>query len=207
MSKVVSNSNKELVSRLWYLVFALIVYRIGAHIPVPGIDHSKVQQLFESGEGSIFQLFNMFSGGALSNASLLALGVAPYISASIVLQLFTHMYPPLKELRQQGSSGQKKISQYTRYLALGFALVQGYAISKMVMAQGLTLYQGQHFLLLGTMSLATGALFMMWLGEQITERGIGNGISMLIFAGIAVHIPSGIVNLIVQAKEGDITFF
>ena len=207
MSKAVSNSNKELVSRLWYLVFALIVYRIGAHIPVPGIDHAKVQQLFESGEGSIFQLFNMFSGGALSNASLLALGVAPYISASIVLQLFTHMYPPLKELRQQGSSGQKKISQYTRYLALGFALVQGYAISKMVMAQGLTLYQGQHFLLLGTMSLATGALFMMWLGEQITERGIGNGISMLIFAGIAVHIPSGIVNLIVQAKEGDITFF
>ena len=202
MSKVVSNSNKELVSRLWYLVFALIVYRIGAHIPVPGIDHAKVQQLFESGEGSIFQLFNMFSGGALSNASLLALGVAPYISASIVLQLFTHMYPPLKELRQQGSSGQKKISQYTRYLALGFALVQGYAISKMVMAQGLTLYQGQHFLLLGTMSLATGALFMMWLGEQITERGIGNGISMLIFAGIAVHIASGVVNFLVLAKVG-----
>lgn len=207
MSKAARNSNKELVARLWYLVFALVIYRIGVHIPVPGIDHAKVQRLFESGEGSIFQLFNMFSGGALSNASLLALGVAPYISASIVLQLFTHMYPPLKELRQQGSSGQKRISQYTRYLALVFALVQGYAISKMVMTQGLTLYQGQHFLIVGTVSLATGALFMMWLGEQITERGIGNGISMLIFAGIAVHIPSGIINLVVQVKEGDITFF
>ena len=206
-AKISNNSNKELISRLWYLIFALIIYRIGAHIPVPGIDHTKVRQLFESGEGSIFQLFNMFSGGALSNASLLALGVAPYISASIVLQLFTHMYPPLKELRLQGSGGQKKIGQYTRYLAFGFALIQGFAISKMVMAQNLTLYHGQPFLIMGAISLATGALFMMWLGEQITEHGIGNGISMLIFAGIAVHIPSGIVNLIVQAKEGDITFF
>ena len=170
MAKPASNSHKELISRLWYLVFALIIYRIGVHIPVPGVDHEKVRQLFDSGDGSIFQLFNMFSGGALSNASLLALGVAPYISASIVLQLFTHMYPPLKELRQQGSSGQKKISQYTRYLALVFALVQGFAISRMVMAQGLTLFSGQAFLITGTICLATGALFMMWLGEQITER-------------------------------------
>ncbi|MDO4642344.1 MAG: preprotein translocase subunit SecY [Cardiobacteriaceae bacterium] len=198
------NSSGELKVRLWYLVFALIVYRIGVHIPVPGVDHDKVRQLFNSGEGSIFQLFNMFSGGALSNASLLALGVAPYISASIVLQLFTHMYPPLKELRGQGSSGQKKITQYTRYLALIFAIVQGLAISKMVMTQGLTLFSGNSFLLIGTISLATGAMFMMWLGEQITERGIGNGISMLIFAGIAVHIPAGLANLALQAKDGQI---
>jgi len=206
MAKPASNSHKELISRLWYLVFALIIYRIGVHIPVPGVDHEKVRQLFNSGDGSIFQLFNMFSGGALSNASLLALGVAPYISASIVLQLFTHMYPPLKELRQQGSSGQKKISQYTRYLALVFALVQGFAISRMVMAQGLTLFSGQAFLITGTICLATGALFMMWLGEQITERGIGNGVSMLIFAGIAVHIPAGIANLVSQTKDGNISF-
>lgn len=206
MAKSASNSHKELSSRLWYLVFALVIYRIGVHIPVPGVDHEKVRQLFDSGDGSIFQLFNMFSGGALSNASLLALGVAPYISASIVFQLFTHMYPPLKELRQQGSSGQKKISQYTRYLALVFALVQGFAISRMVMLQGLTLFSGQAFLITGTISLATGALFMMWLGEQITERGIGNGVSMLIFAGIAVHIPAGIANLVSQTKEGNITF-
>ena len=206
MAKPASNSHKELISRLWYLVFALIIYRVGVHIPVPGVDHEKVRQLFDSGDGSIFQLFNMFSGGALSNASLLALGVAPYISASIVLQLFTHMYPPLKELRQQGSSGQKKISQYTRYLALVFALVQGFAISRMVMAQGLTLFSGQAFLITGTICLATGALFMMWLGEQITERGIGNGVSMLIFAGIAVHIPAGIANLVSQTKDGNISF-
>ena len=193
MAKPASNSHKELISRLWYLVFALIIYRIGVHIPVPGVDHEKVRQLFDSGDGSIFQLFNMFSGGALSNASLLALGVAPYISASIVLQLFTHMYPPLKELRQQGSSGQKKISQYTRYLALVFALVQGFAISRMVIAQGLTLFSGQAFLITGTI-------------EQITERGIGNGVSMLIFAGIAVHIPAGIANLVSQTKDGNISF-
>ena len=196
MAKPASNSHKELISRLWYLVFALIIYRVGVHIPVPGVDHEKVRQLFDSGDGSIFQLFNMFSGGALSNASLLALGVAPYISASIVLQLFTHMYPPLKELRQQGSSGQKKISQYTRYLALVFALVQGFAISRMVMAQGLTLFSGQAFLITGTICL----------GEQITERGIGNGVSMLIFAGIAVHIPAGIANLVSQTKDGNISF-
>ena len=116
------------------------------------------------------------------------------------------MYPPLKELRQQGSSGQKKISQYTRYLALVFALVQGFAISRMVMAQGLTLLSGQAFLITGTICLATGALFMMWLGEQITERGIGNGVSMLIFAGIAVHIPAGIANLVSQTKDGNISF-
>lgn len=206
MAKPVSSPYKELTSRLWYLVGALIVYRIGAHIPVPGVDHEKVRQLFESGEGSLFQLFNMFSGGALSNASLLALGVAPYISSSIVVQLLTHMYPPLKELRQQGTSGQKKITQYTRYLTLFLALIQGYAISRTVMAQGLTLFHGTGFLISSSIGLATGALFMMWLGEQITERGIGNGISMLIFAGIAVNMPANIVNLLVQAKEGDISF-
>jgi preprotein translocase, secY subunit len=206
MAKLANNSLKELMSRLWYLVLALIIYRIGVHIPVPGVNHEKVRDLFNSGEGSIFQLFNMFSGGALSNASLLALGVAPYISASIVFQLFTHMYPPLKELRQQGSNGQKRISQYTRYLALAFALVQGFAISRMVMSQGLILSSGQVFLLTGTISLATGAMFMMWLGEQITERGIGNGVSMLIFAGIAVHLPAGIINLVSQVKDGNLGY-
>lgn len=206
MAKPAINPYKELTSRLWYLVFALIIYRVGAHIPVPGVDLARIRELFESGEGSIFQLFNMFSGGALSNASLLALGVAPYISASIVMQLMSHMYPPLKELRQQGSSGQKKISQYTRYFTLLLALVQGFAISRTVEAQGMTLVSGPAFLVTATIGLASGALFMMWLGEQITERGIGNGISMLIFAGIAVNMPAGIANLIEQAKVGDISF-
>lgn len=206
MVKPTTNPYKELSARLWYLVIALIVYRIGAHIPVPGVDLGKLRDLFNTGEGSLIQLFNMFSGGALSNASLLALGVAPYISASIVMQLMSHMYPPLKELRQQGSSGQKKISQYTRYLALAFALLQGYAISKTVMAQGLTLVTGTGFVIVATIGLASGALFMMWLGEQITERGIGNGISMLIFTGIAVNMPSGLVVLAQQAQKGDVSY-
>lgn len=203
MAKPTANPYKELTSRLWYLVLALVIYRVGAHIPVPGVDLAEVRRMFEQGEGSIFQLFNMFSGGALSNASLLALGVAPYISASIVMQLLSHMYGPLKELRQQGSSGQKKITFYTRYLTLALALIQGFAISKTVMAQGMSLTTGPGFLLTGTIALAAGALFLMWLGEQITERGIGNGISMLIFAGIAVNMPAGIGGLIAQTKEND----
>lgn len=190
------------------MVIALVVYRIGAHIPVPGVDLAQIRDMFESGKGSIFQLFNMFSGGALSNASLLALGVAPYITASIVMQLLAHMYPPLKELRQQGSSGQKKITQYTRYLTLFLALIQGYAISRTVMAAGMKLSNiaPLQFLLIATIGLAVGALFMMWLGEQITEKGIGNGISMLIFGGIAVNMPKGIGNLINQAKVGEIGY-
>ena len=148
----------------------------------------------------------MFSGGALSNASLLALGVAPYISASIVMQLMSHMYPPLKELRQQGSNGQKKINYYTRYLTLVLALLQSFAIARTVMAQGMVLVEGSGFLVSATIGLTAGALFMMWLGEQITERGIGNGISMLIFAGIAVGMPAGIGELIQQAKVGEIGY-
>lgn len=206
MAKPTANSDRELTSRLWYLVFALIIYRIGVHIPVPGVDLARIRELFNSGEGSIFQLFNMFSGGALSNASLLALGVAPYISASIVMQLMAHMYPPLKELRQQGSSGQKKITQYTRYFTLFLALIQGFAISRTVQAQGMTLFSGPGFLISATIGLAAGALFMMWLGEQITERGIGNGISMLIFGGIAVKFPGSILHLIEQAKKGEVTY-
>lgn len=195
------NPYKELISRFWYMVLAMIVYRIGAHIPVPGVDLERIRAIFSSGEGSIFQLFNMFSGGALSNASLLALGVAPYISASIVVQLMSHMYAPWKELRQQGSTGQKKINSYTRYLALFLALLQGFAISRVVMQQGMTLVNGASFMLVSTIALATGAMFMMWLGEQITEKGIGNGISMLIFGGIAVGMPSGISNLIENSRS------
>lgn len=206
MAKPAANPYKELTSRFWFLIIALVIYRVGAHIPVPGVNLARVRELFESGQGSLFQLFNMFSGGALSNASLLALGVAPYISASIVMQLLSHMYGPLKELRQQGSTGQKKISQYTRYFTVVLALLQGFAISRTVMAAGMTLTTGMGFLIPATIGLTAGALFMMWLGEQITERGIGNGISMLIFAGIAVNMPKGIGNLIEQAKVGEIGY-
>ncbi len=206
MAKLAANPYKELTARLWFLVIALIIYRIGAHIPVPGVNLERIRDMFNTGEGSIFQLFNMFSGGALSNASLLALGVAPYISASIVMQLLSHMYGPLKELRQQGSSGQKKITIYTRYLTLALALLQAFAISRTVMAAGMTIVGGAAFMLPATIGLTAGALFMMWLGEQITERGVGNGISMLIFAGIAVNMPKGIGNLIEQTKVGGISY-
>lgn len=200
-----SDSYKELSSKIWYLVIALIIYRIGAHIPVPGVDLARLKELFSSGGGSLIQLFNMFSGGALSNASLLALGVAPYISASIIMQLMSHMYPPLQELRNQGSTGQKKISQYTRYLTLVLALVQGYAISKTVVIQGLILSTSSNFTLVSTVGLAAGALFTMWLGEQITEKGIGNGTSMLIFTGIAINFPSGLAALIEQTRIGAVS--
>lgn len=206
MAKPGANAYKELTSRLVYLIVALIVYRIGAHIPVPGVNLDRIRDIFDSGQGSLFQLFNMFSGGALSNASLLALGVAPYISASIVMQLLSHMYAPLKELRQQGSVGQKRINQYTRYLTLFLALMQGFAISRTVMSAGMTLTTGMGFLLPATIGLAAGALFMMWLGEKITEFGIGNGTSMLIFSGIAVNMPRGIGMMIEQAKVGDISY-
>ena len=194
MAQPASNPFKELTARLWFLIISLIIYRIGVHIPVPGVDLAKIRDMFEGGSGSLLQLFNMFSGGALSNASLLALGVAPYISASIIMQLVTHMYPALKELRQQGSSGQKKIMQYTRYLTLFVSVVQGLAISRAVMNGGMKLdtVAASQFVLITTIGLTTGAMFMMWLGEQITERGIGNGISMLIFAGISVNMPTGI---------------
>lgn len=206
MARTAANPYKELTSRMWFLVISLVIYRIGAHIPVPGVDLERIRDIFNSGKGSLFQLFNMFSGGALSNASLLALGVAPYISASIVMQLLSHMYGPLKELRQQGSSGQKKITIYTRYLTLALAILQAFAISRTVLAAGMTIVDGLGFLLPATIGLTAGALFMMWLGEQITERGVGNGISMLIFAGIAVNMPKGIGNLIEQAKVGAISY-
>ncbi|MBP3194512.1 MAG: preprotein translocase subunit SecY [Cardiobacteriaceae bacterium] len=208
MAQPASNPFKELTARLWFLIISLIIYRIGVHIPVPGVDLAKIRDMFEGGSGSLFQLFNMFSGGALSNASLLALGVAPYISASIIMQLVTHMYPALKELRQQGSSGQKKIMQYTRYLTLFVSVVQGLAISRAVMNGGMKLdtVAASQFVLITTIGLTTGAMFMMWLGEQITERGIGNGISMLIFAGISVNMPTGIGAMVSQAKDGSLSY-
>lgn len=208
MAKPMANPYQELTSRFTFLIIALIIYRIGVHIPVPGVNLALIKEMFDQGQGSLFQLFNMFSGGALSNASLLALGVAPYITASIVMQLMTHMYPALKELRQQGSSGHKKITQYTRYLTVVVSIVQGLAISRAVLAQGMVLpnIAPAQFMLISTVGLATGALFMMWLGEQVTERGIGNGISMLIFAGISVNMPSGIGNMISQAKVGEISY-
>jgi preprotein translocase subunit SecY len=193
--------------RLWFLLFALIVYRIGAHVPVPGIDPVVLKDLFESQQGGILGMFNMFSGGALSRFSIFALGIMPYISASIIMQLGTVAFPYLEALKKEGEAGRRKITQYTRYGTLGLALVQGYGISIALQSQaGLVIEPGPMFLLTTVITLVTGTIFLMWLGEQITERGIGNGISLIIFAGIAAGLPSAIGGTLELVRTGAMHF-
>jgi len=195
----------DLKRRLTFLLLALIVYRIGTHIPVPGIDPDQLRQLFNSQQGGILGLFNMFSGGALSRFSVFALGIMPYISASIIFQMLTYVLPSLEALRKEGESGRRKITQYTRYATLGLAIVQSYGISVALQSQqGLVLAPGFMFMFICMVSLITGTMFLMWLGEQITERGLGNGISLLIFAGIVAGLPSAIGGLFELVRTGAI---
>ncbi len=195
----------DLKRRLAFLVLALVVYRIGTHIPVPGIDPDQLRQLFNSQQGGILGLFNMFSGGALSRFSVFALGIMPYISASIIFQMLTYVLPSLEALRKEGESGRRKITQYTRYATLGLAIVQSYGISVALQSQqGLVLAPGFMFIFVCMVSLVTGTMFLMWLGEQITERGLGNGISILIFAGIVAGLPSAIGGLFELVRTGAI---
>ncbi len=186
----------DLKRRLWFLLLALVVYRIGAHIPVPGIDPAQLKQLFSSQQGGILSLFNMFSGGALSRFTVFALGIMPYISASIVMQLMTYVVPSLEALKKEGEAGRRKITQYTRYGTLGLALFQSFSIAvALESSAGLVIAPGWGFRLTAVASLVAGTMFLMWLGEQITERGLGNGISILIFAGIAAGLPGAIGGL------------
>jgi preprotein translocase subunit SecY len=195
----------DLKRRLTFLLLALVVYRIGTHIPVPGIDPDQLRQLFNSQQGGILGLFNMFSGGALSRFSVFALGIMPYISASIIFQMLTYVLPSLEALRKEGESGRRKITQYTRYATLGLAIVQSYGISVALQSQqGLVLNPGFMFIFVCMVSLVTGTMFLMWLGEQITERGLGNGISILIFAGIVAGLPSAIGGLFELVRTGAI---
>jgi preprotein translocase subunit SecY len=195
----------DLKRRLTFLLLALVVYRIGTHIPVPGIDPDQLRQLFNSQQGGILGLFNMFSGGALSRFSVFALGIMPYISASIIFQMLTYVLPSLEALRKEGESGRRKITQYTRYATLGLALVQSYGISVALQSQqGLVLSPGLMFIFICMVSLVTGTMFLMWLGEQITERGLGNGISILIFAGIVAGLPNAIGGLFELVRTGAI---
>jgi len=194
----------ELKARLLFLVFALLVYRIGTHIPVPGIDPNQLTALFQQNEGTFLGLFNMFSGGALERMSIVALGIMPYISSSIIMQLLTAVSPQLEQLKKEGESGRRKITQYTRYGALALATVQGTGMTVGLLAP-MAYEPGIAFNIVAIISLVTGAMFMMWLGEQITERGVGNGISMLIFAGIVAGLPAAIGNSLVQANEGQIS--
>jgi preprotein translocase subunit SecY len=193
----------DLKRRLWFLLGALVVYRIGTHIPVPGINASVLDELFRSQQGGILGLFNVFSGGALSRFSILALGIMPYISASIIMQLCTVVVPSLEALKKEGEAGRRKITQYTRYGTLGLAFFQAFGISMALQAQpGLVVNPGLTFQVVSAITLVTGTMFLMWLGEQITERGLGNGISLLIFAGIAAGLPRAIGQTLEQARTG-----
>src|SRR5467141_249022 len=193
----------DLKKRLTFLLLALVVFRIGAHIPVPGIDPIRLAELFQSQQGGILGLFNMFSGGALSRFTIFALGIMPYISASIIMQLMTAVSPQLEQLRKEGQAGQRKITQYTRYGTVFLALFQATGISIALESQpGLVIDPGLMFRFTAVVSLVAGTMFLMWLGEQITERGLGNGISILIFAGIASGLPNAIGNLFELIRTG-----
>ena len=194
--------------RLWFLLGALVVYRIGAHIPVPGIDPIAMAQLFKQNEGGILGMFNMFSGGALSRFAVFALGITPYISASIIMQLVSIVSPQMEALKKEGESGRRKITQYTRYFTVVLALFQAFGIAVALEAQqGLVLDPGMGFRLVTVVTLLTGTMFLMWLGEQITERGLGNGISIIIFAGIAAGLPSALGGLFTLVSNGSIGSF
>jgi len=193
----------DLRRRLMFLLLALVVYRVGAHIPVPGIDPTQLQQLFKGQEGGILNLFNMFSGGALSRFTVFALGIMPYISASIVMQLLGYVVPTFEQLKKEGESGRRKITQYTRYGTLGLALFQSLGIAMALEASaGLVIEPGFGFRMTSVVTLTAGTMFLMWLGEQITERGLGNGISILIFAGIAAGLPSALGGLFELVRTG-----
>jgi preprotein translocase subunit SecY len=193
----------DLKRRLTFLLLALVVYRIGAHIPVPGIDPSQLQQLFKGQQGGILSLFNMFSGGALSRFTVFALGIMPYISSSIIMQMMGYVIPALESLKKEGEAGRRKTTQYTRYATVALAVFQSFGIAVALEGTaGLVINPGMGFKLTTVISLTAGTMFLMWLGEQITERGLGNGISILIFGGIAAGLPSAIGGLFELVRTG-----
>jgi preprotein translocase subunit SecY len=197
----------DLRRRLIFLLLALIVYRVGSHIPVPGINPDQLAELFKGQQGGILSLFNMFSGGALSRFSVFALGIMPYISASIIMQLMTYVVPSLEALKKEGESGRRKITQFTRYGTLGLALFQSVGIAVALEgSQGLVISPGLEFRITAVVSLVAGTMFLMWLGEQITERGLGNGISILIFSGIAAGLPGAVGGLLELVRTGAMSY-
>ena len=193
---------REIIRRMMFLIGALMVFRLGAHIPVPGINNAALENLFNANQGTILGLFNMFSGGALERMSILALGIMPYISASIIVQLMSTVVPSLEALKKEGEQGKRKINQYTRQGTLLLALVQSVGMCAGLISQGITLTAGLAFYIPAVTSLVAGTMFLMWLGEQITERGIGNGISMIIFAGIVAGMPGLVLQSFESIQQG-----
>ena len=200
------NGFSELKQRLLFLFVAILVYRFGAHIPVPGLDPERLANFFSQHQNTIFGLFNMFSGGALSRLTVFAIGIMPYISASIIMQLFSVVVPSLEQLKKEGEIGRRKISQYTRYLTLAISFLQSFGIARGLVSQHIALSGDFSFYLLAVTTLVTGTMTLMWLGEQITEKGIGNGISMIIFSGIVSNIPSSMASVFQQVREGQLQF-
>ena len=197
--------HQELIQRLLFLLGAFVVFRLGAHIPVPGINPDRLAELFDQNKDTILAMFNMFSGGALERMSILALGIMPYITASIIVQLMTSVVPSLEALKKDGEAGRRKISQYTRQGTLVLGLVQAVGMCAGLVSQGITLSTGLAFFVPAVTSLVAGTMFLMWLGEQITERGVGNGISMLIFAGIVAGMPSLVGQSLESVSQGQAT--
>lgn len=192
----------ELKKRLLFVLMAIIVFRIGAHIPVPGLNPTRLADLFQQQKDGILGLFNMFSGGALSRLTLFALGVMPYISASIIMQLFQAVSPKLEQLKKEGESGKRKLNQYTRYGTLLLAVFQSLGVTKALAASGIALDPTMNFYFVSTITLTTGTMFLMWLGEQMTEKGIGNGISLIIFSGIVSGLPAALARVFEQVRQG-----
>ena len=196
----------ELWQRLGFLAVALIVYRIGTHIPIPGINPEQVAALFQQSQGTILQYFNLFSGGALERMSIFALSVVPYISSAIVMQLFSNSLPYLQELKKDGQSGRNKITQYTRYGAVVFAIIQSTALTITLQTAGLIESTGLFSAVVAISSIVAGTIFLMWLGEQISERGIGNGISLIIATSIITGVPRAIGQALEQTQQGDLNY-
>src|SRR3990167_1274185 len=192
----------ELKNRLIFVGLAILIYRLGAHIPVPGLDPARLAHFFGEQQNTIFGLFNMFSGGALSRVTVFAIGIMPYISASIIIQLFTVVSPKLEQLKKEGESGRRKINQYIRYLTLILAFFQSLGMARWLAAQQIALHADYLFYFTSIVTLATGTMFLMLLGEQITEKGIGNGISLIIFSGIVSNFPNAIASVFQQIREG-----
>lgn len=192
----------ELRQRVLFVLFGLIVYRVGAHIPVPGLNPTRLAELFSEANLGIFGLFNLFSGGALSRLTVFALGIMPYISASIIVNILSAVSPQLEQLKKEGENGRRKLSQYTRFGTVFLATIQGFGMSRFLASSGVALDPGPAFYFMTTLTLVTGTMFLMWLGEKITERGVGNGISLIIFASIVSGLPNAIGNTFEQVRQG-----